>query len=41
MIDSNSDKKNERNNKIVTKTEKFFRQDNVLLKSEWRKKIED
>ena len=37
MIDANADKECERNNKTIKKIEKFFNEDNSLLKSEWRK----
>jgi len=37
MIDANKDKQSERNTKHVEKIEKFFREDNTLLKSEWKK----
>jgi len=37
LIDSNADKKCERNNLKIENIEKFFNTDNVLLKSEWRK----
>ena len=37
MIDANKDKDCEGNNKIVELIERFFREDNTLLKSEWIK----
>lgn len=40
MIDSNQDKKCERNNKMIEQIEQFFNADNIMTKSEWIKKID-
>ncbi len=37
MIDANKDKECERNTKSIKIIEKFFNQENTLLKSEWKK----